>query len=689
MGLGGRLGQPFAQAGMSLLHTLLLTPRALHDAARGRWLKRCFFEAIFLLLYEVFVTGDFRFAVYLLPAFLVGNLASIVLEVRWLHDGSFKDYYRDGWAKLDVFVNSTLLVIFIWELYLYIYGEESAHSNPLEQYGVQLELIVPAAISFMVWTRALGVVVPASERMGALMYTLRRAGEEGMMLLPLVVTLIFGFATNLHVVYAPVSDYYNTFFGALRMAAVFLLGGHHLLLEFSKPEENHGSPFLEIWGQVVVILFGVIVNILIVSLLVAVITKTYNREQVNAKAVLVEAEAVRHYDWRVRHFLAVSPVIIPQMLLSVLPQGHRTRVLPADCLRWLIPPLDGYVPETAMAAPELLLPTGGPEIGYTGFLLFLYPMISVAALLMMIVHLPFGVLHYAMRGHQMWIPSWAASAGKTSADKRNPAAAEAATKVHLQPGGRSSISGSVTGAAAGSASGRRARFLQFVKGEDDSDAGGPASPAARKAPVMQWRSGKVASFNTQPRPRITVHKPNPLRRALGSVLEGLFWVTDTLIEAPIRIGLAAVSGLITHVLLLALIVLVLVWAWFTRLLFSLYCLFWPWAGNAEYQVQITRMANFWDKEGVHDAFASAKLPAGSASEEVQGVDLGSTDMFEGLLARPDQTQNGEATCEVGVQGVRPVSGVMAAPPAVASPGGRGPALPAALEVESFTGENRG
>lgn len=71
------------------------------------------------------------------------------------------------------------------------------------------------------------------------------------------------------------------------------------LQEFSKPDESHGNAFLEVWGQVMIVLFGVVVNILIVSLLVAVITKTYNREQVNAKAVLVEAEAVRHYDWRV------------------------------------------------------------------------------------------------------------------------------------------------------------------------------------------------------------------------------------------------------------------------------------------------------------------------------------------------------------------------------------------------------
>ena len=56
---------------------------------------------------------------------------------------------------------------------------------------------------------------------------------------------------------------------------------------------------MEVWGQAVVILFGIVVNMLIVSLLVAVITKTYNRQQVSAKAVLVEAEAVSHYDWRV------------------------------------------------------------------------------------------------------------------------------------------------------------------------------------------------------------------------------------------------------------------------------------------------------------------------------------------------------------------------------------------------------
>lgn len=65
-------------------------------------------------------------------------------------------------------------------------------------------------------------------------------------------------------------------------------------------EESHGNVFLETWGQVIIIVYAVIVNILIMTLLVAVITKTYNPESVKAKAVLMGAEAVRYYDWKVR-----------------------------------------------------------------------------------------------------------------------------------------------------------------------------------------------------------------------------------------------------------------------------------------------------------------------------------------------------------------------------------------------------
>lgn len=53
MGIAGSGRQPFARAASSLLHAALLAPRALHNSPRGRWLVRCLFEAIFLVMYQV------------------------------------------------------------------------------------------------------------------------------------------------------------------------------------------------------------------------------------------------------------------------------------------------------------------------------------------------------------------------------------------------------------------------------------------------------------------------------------------------------------------------------------------------------------------------------------------------------------------------------------------------------------
>lgn len=38
---------------MRLLHGVLLTPRALHNTARFRWMKRCMVEMLFTIMYMV------------------------------------------------------------------------------------------------------------------------------------------------------------------------------------------------------------------------------------------------------------------------------------------------------------------------------------------------------------------------------------------------------------------------------------------------------------------------------------------------------------------------------------------------------------------------------------------------------------------------------------------------------------
>lgn len=58
-----------------------------------------------------------------------------------------------------------------------------------------------------------------------------------------------------------------------------------------------GNPFMVVWGQVVLILYIAVVNILIMSLLIAVITHAYNPDSIKAHAIVMQAGSTLHYDF--------------------------------------------------------------------------------------------------------------------------------------------------------------------------------------------------------------------------------------------------------------------------------------------------------------------------------------------------------------------------------------------------------
>jgi hypothetical protein len=62
-------------------------------------------------------------------------------------------------------------------------------------------------------------------------------------------------------------------------------------------DSSHNNPFLAVWGQAVLCFYVAVVNILIMSLLVAVITHAYNPESVKAHTVVMQAESTFHYDF--------------------------------------------------------------------------------------------------------------------------------------------------------------------------------------------------------------------------------------------------------------------------------------------------------------------------------------------------------------------------------------------------------
>jgi hypothetical protein len=61
--------------------------------------------------------------------------------------------------------------------------------------------------------------------------------------------------------------------------------------------DSKDNAFMVVWGQAVCVLYIVVVNILIMSLVVAVITHAYNPESVKAHAIVMQAESTFQYDF--------------------------------------------------------------------------------------------------------------------------------------------------------------------------------------------------------------------------------------------------------------------------------------------------------------------------------------------------------------------------------------------------------
>jgi hypothetical protein len=81
----------------------------------------------------------------------------------------------------------------------------------------------------MVWARALGIILPLSARLGALLCTLRKAAEEAAVLVPVLVVVVLGFGTTLYAVYRDIIPEYHSLAGSLRML-VAITGGELSLM---------------------------------------------------------------------------------------------------------------------------------------------------------------------------------------------------------------------------------------------------------------------------------------------------------------------------------------------------------------------------------------------------------------------------------------------------------------------------
>jgi hypothetical protein len=238
-----------------------------------------------------------------------------------------------------------------------------------------------------------------------------------------------------------------------------------------------------------------------------------------------------------------------------------------------------------------------------------------AGLLLLAAHAPFGMLHFAIKGHQVWLESYGTGDANTlpPAAQLTLAAAAAATAGDAPKALRSRASiGGIPAAncqgAQGPHSGRNSidvkqqhnrRFslsaVQPVFVPESSYSSCASSPA-----VQQRRS----SFQLQG----SIVQTAPVQR-------GMLHAVKKLLRQICIILAATVIGAAAYVMLLTVVVLALLWAFVTRTVFSLYCIFIPRAADSNCCLKLTCNGDFWGLADVQAAFAAAKLYATHAQQQ--------------------------------------------------------------------------
>jgi hypothetical protein len=99
-----------------------------------------------------------------------------------------------------------------------------------------------------------------------------------------------------------------------------------------------------------------------------------------------------HLSTQASQGVAWPPLNILQLLLAWMPRRARRRLPHASCLKLWLPPLDGY--SSASGPPRATAPllTGPAELSYTLFLVTLYPVIAVCGVLLILLHIPAGMV---------------------------------------------------------------------------------------------------------------------------------------------------------------------------------------------------------------------------------------------------------------------------------------------------------
>lgn len=96
----------------------------------------------------------------------------------------------------------------------------------------------------------------------------------------------------------------------------------------------------------------------------------------------------------------------------------------------------------------------------------------------------------------------------------------------------------------------------------------------------------------------------------GQQQRGVLYGLKRLLLRCVTTVAAAAVGTVAYAVLLVVLVLALLWAWVTRTVFSVYCIFWPCAADTPCCLRLNRDGDFWGMADKQAAFSAAKISVG-------------------------------------------------------------------------------
>jgi len=331
-------------------------------------------------------------------------------------------YAKDPWCALNLFTNLLLLVLSATTLVLYAADEEVQAERRDRWINIAF-----CSAGVLVWVRLLQLVVPVYHSLGPLLTTTAAMVSEVVAFVFPYIVVLSGFATLMTGVYADSVTGYSSWIESMLTLFAAMLGDFSFdAFEVDKTTGDAMPGHMTIFGQVVLVLYLVMVAILLLNLLLAIMLNRYKPEEAEGQSQFKQAQVVDYYQQQVEQTYMCGPLNLLHCLLFWLPKpprslqrSHRTEAL------MLVNP-DGEVLPEMINNPEFDLLAGRGEFPHFVFLLTVYPLLSLAAVGGYILCLPFAVLQFSANVWESFfkvsgcLRTLPAVAGVASADPQPP-----------------------------------------------------------------------------------------------------------------------------------------------------------------------------------------------------------------------------------------------------------------------------